>query len=76
MYYFFIIDKMALRAGRNGFADRICPVAGSLENPDLDGGIRRIVKAHKEIFPGYHCFRSLHIYYITVVFCSYEHGAE
>ena len=33
MYYFFIIDKMASRAGWNGFAGRIWPADRSLETP-------------------------------------------
>jgi len=27
-------------------------------------------------FPNHHCFWSQRIYYITIDFCSYRHGAE
>jgi len=36
VYYFFIIDKMDLRAGWNGSAGRIWPVGRSFETPALD----------------------------------------
>jgi len=35
MYYFFIIDNMALRVGKNGFAGRIWSAGHSLETPGL-----------------------------------------
>jgi len=34
MYYFFIINKMTLRVGWNGFAGRIWPDGRSLETPE------------------------------------------
>ena len=39
-------------------------------------GIDLIVKTHKKKFPRYHWFRAQRIYYITIVVCSYECGAE
>jgi len=40
------------------------------------GGIDLIVKTHKKKFPSYHWFQAQRIYYITIVVCSYECGAE
>jgi len=36
IHYFFIIDKMSLRARWNGFAGRIRPTGRRLETPDVD----------------------------------------
>jgi len=63
-YYFFIIYKMASRAGWNGFAGRIWPAGRSLETPGLVHGVYKklhiLIGGQRAEQFGNHCSKHWH----------------